>query len=403
MINREKYLEKLKTYKDNKLVKVITGFRRSGKSTLLQLFKKFLLKGGISENQIIDINFELMKYDDIKDYKSFYNLIREKIPKNKKCYLLFDEIQQVRGWEKAINSLNVESAIDTDIYITGSNAYLLSSEISTLLSGRYIEIKMLPLSFKEFLEFGHLPKNLSIEDKFNQYMKFGALPAVPSLPQDNTTVNEFLGGIYNTVIIKDVLERTKIKDVSLLENIVKYIVSNTGNIISANKISGYLSSQEKGKNIKSDTISSYMNTLEKAYIIYQVHRYDIKGKEQLKTLSKYYVIDTGIRNMLMGYSDTDIGHLLETIVYFELLRRGYQVFIGKWHTLEVDFFVVKQNEKKYYQVAMSLSSESVKERELAPLKAISDNYEKVILSMDKTFITDYEGIKVKNIIDFLLE
>jgi predicted AAA+ superfamily ATPase len=403
LINRKYYLERLKKYKDNKLIKVVTGLRRSGKSTLLQLFKEFLLKNGVFKDQIIDINFELMKYDEITDYKQFYRLVKNKISKNKKCYLLFDEIQQVKHWEKAINSLNVEPEIDTDIYITGSNAYLLSSEISTLLSGRYVEIKILPLSFKEFLEFGHLPYNWSVEDKFNQYLQFGALPAVPSLPQDSTTINEFLMGIYNTIIVKDVLERSKSKNVTLLEKIVKYAISNTGNMISANKISGFLSSQEKGRNIKSNTISSYMDTLEKAYIIYQAPRYDIKGKEQLKTLSKYYVVDTGIRNMLMGYSNTDIGHLLETVVYFELLRRGYNVFIGKWYSLEVDFFAVRQDTKKYYQVTLSLDGEKVRERELTPLKAIIDNYEKVILSMDKTFVTDSEGIKFKNIIDFLLE
>lgn len=401
MISRDDYLERLKAFKDNKLIKVITGIRRCGKSTLLELFREYLTGEGVSNDNIIHINLELMKYDDVRDYKTFYNLITQKIKNDDRCYLLIDEIQQIDKWEKAINSINVE--FNVDIYITGSNAYLLSSEISTLLSGRYVEIKMLPLSFKEYLEFDHLPHDWTLEDKFNQYLKFGSLPAVPTLPQDNTTINEFLLGIYNTVIVKDVISRNSIKDIGLLEQVVKYVVANTGNIISANKISGYISSQGRGETTKATTVSNYLDMLEKAYIIYPVKRYDIKGKEKLKNLAKYYVVDTGIRNMLMGYSDSDFGHVLETIVYFELIRRGYQVFIGKWYESEVDFIAVRQDGKKYYQVCLSLMDEKVKERELAPLKAISDNYEKTVLSMDKTYITDYEGIKFENIIDFLTE
>lgn len=401
MILRDNYMERIKAYKDNPLIKVVTGIRRCGKSTLLLLYKEYLLSIGVSEDHIININFELMEYDEIRDYKVLYKLIKNRMPQNGKCYILLDEIQQVENWEKSVNSLIVEA--DVDIYITGSNAYLLSSEISTLLSGRYVEIKMLPLSFKEFLNFEHLPLDWGIDDKFNQYLKFGGLPAVTTLPQDNATVNEFLLGIYNTVIVKDVVARNNIKNMHLLEQVVKYVINNTGNIISANKISGYLRSQGKGDNVKASTISSYLDMLEKAYIVYQVHRYDIKGKEMLKTLSKYYVIDTGIRNMLIGYSDSDIGHILETVVYFELLRRGYQVFIGKWYDAEVDFIAIRQDEKKYYQVTYSMMDASVKERELAPLIAIKDNYEKTILSMDKTFITDHNGIKFKNIIDFLME
>lgn len=401
MVSRDNYLDRLKAFMNNKLIKVITGVRRCGKSTLLEIFKEYLISEGVSADNIIHINLELMKYDEVRDYKTFYNLICDKIRNTDRYYLLIDEIQQVSKWEKAINSMNTE--FNVDIYITGSNAYLLSSEISTLLSGRYVEIKMLPLSFKEYLEFDHLPKDWTLEDKFNQYLKFGSLPAVATIPQDNTTVNEFLLGIYNTVIVKDVIFRNKIKDIGLLEQIVKYVVANTGNIISANKISGYISSQVKGETTKATTVSNYLDMLEKAYIIYPVKRYDIKGKEQLKNLAKYYVVDTGIRNMLMGYSDTDLGHIIETVVYFELIRRGYQVFIGKWYELEVDFIAVKQDSKKYYQVCLTLMDEKVKERELAPLKAIPDNYEKTIISMDKTYMTDYEGIKSENIIDFLME
>jgi predicted AAA+ superfamily ATPase len=402
MIERTQYMERLRAYRDNKLIKVITGLRRCGKSTLLQLYKQELINGGTVPNHVIDINFELMAYDDIRDYRQFYSFVRERIPSDGKCYLLLDEIQQVEHWEKAVNSLSVETDVDVDIYITGSNAYMLSSDISTLLSGRYVEIRMLPLSFKEYLLFNHLPSGFSMEDKFRQYLKFGSLPAVTTLPQEDVIVNEFLLGIYNTVIVKDVVARSKSKDVALLEKIVRYVISNTGNIISSNKISGFLSAQEKGEGVKSSTISSYLDTLEKAYIVYQVDRFDIKGKKQLKTLAKFYVTDTGIRNALAGYSDGDIGHVLETVVYFELLRRGYQVFIGKWYESEVDFLAVRQDTRKYYQVTLSMMDESVKTRELAPLLAIRDNYEKTILSMDKTYITDHEGIRFENIIDFLL-
>jgi predicted AAA+ superfamily ATPase len=402
MIPRDLYMKRLKAYRDNKLIKVITGLRRCGKSTLLQLFKRDLLQSGVTDEHIIDINFELMAYDDIREYRQFYRLVRDKIPTDGKCYLLLDEVQQVKHWEKAINSLNVETGIDADIYVTGSNAHMLSSDISTLLSGRYVEIRMLPLSFKEFLLFDHLPADWSMEDKFRQYMKYGSLPAVTTLPQEDATVNEFLLGIYNTVVVKDIVARSKSRDVDLLEKIVRYVIGNTGNIISSNKISGFLNAQEKGESVKSSTIMSYLSALEKAYIVYQVHRFDIKGKEQLKTLSKFYVSDTGIRNALMGYSGGDIGHVLETVVYFELLRRGYQVFIGKWYDSEVDFLAIRQDTRRYYQVTLSMLGESVRARELAPLASIPDNYEKTVLSMDKTYLTDHEGIKFQNIIDFLL-
>jgi predicted AAA+ superfamily ATPase len=402
MVPRDQYMERLRAYKDNKLIKVITGLRRCGKSTLLQLFKQELLESGVRGDHIIEINFELMAYDAIRDYHQFYDYMRGRISSQGKHYLLLDEIQQVGHWEKAVNSLNVENDIDVDIYITGSNAYMLSSDISTLLSGRYVEIKMLPLSFKEFLLFDHLPEEWSVEDKFRQYLKFGCLPAVTTLPQEDITVNEFLLGIYNTVIVKDVVARSKSKDVTLLEKIVRYVISNTGNIISSNKISGFLSAQEKGESVKSSTIAAYLDTLEKAYIVYQAHRFDIKGKEQLKTLSKFYVADTGIRNALMGYADGDTEHVLETVVYFELLRRGYQVFIGKWYDKEVDFLAIRQDNRKYYQVTLSIMDENVKARELSPLLDIRDNYEKTILSMDRTYITDHEGVRFQNIIDFLL-
>lgn len=401
MIVRENYLARLRVNRDNGLIKVVTGIRRCGKSTLMRMYKEYLIQEGVPSQNIIDINFELMSYDEINDYRLFYDFVKSRMSAKGKYYLLFDEIQHVEGWERAVNSLNAEG--DADIYVTGSNAWLLSSDISTLLSGRYVEIKMLPLSFREFLLFGHLPETFGMEDKFNQYIKYGSFPTIPSLHQDNVTVNEFLSGVYNTVIVKDIAARNEIRDITLLERILKYIISNTGNMISANKIAGYINSQGKGDKVRPTTVSNYMNMLEQAYIIYQAPRYDIRGKEILRILSKYYVVDTGIRNMLTGYSGSNIGHVFETLVYFELLRRGYQVYIGKWKDSEIDFFAVRQDEKKYYQVAASILDAATRERELAPLKALHDNYEKTVLTMDKTYITDYDGIKFKNIIDFLLE
>ena len=402
MIPRDIYMKRLMAYKDNQLIKVITGLRRCGKSTLLQLYKQELLQSGVKAENIIDVNFEMMIYDDVRNYRRFYQLVREKIPETGKCYLLLDEVQLVYQWERAVNSLNVEPDVDIDIYITGSNAHMLSSDISTLLAGRYVEIRMLPLSFKEFLLFNHLPVEWGVEDKFRQYLKYGSLPAVAALPQEDVIINEYLSGIYNTVILKDIVARSGSKDVDLLERIVKYAISITGNIVSSHKISGFLNAQERGEGIKSSTVAAYLNALEKSYIVYQARRFDVKGKEQLKTLSKFYVADTGIRNALAGYADSNMGHVLETVVYFELLRRGYQVFVGKWGDREIDFFALRQDTRKYYQVALSIMDERVKARELAPLKAINDNYEKIILSMDKTYITDHEGIRFENIIDFLL-
>jgi predicted AAA+ superfamily ATPase len=401
LISRKIYLEKLRKFQDTELIKVITGIRRCGKSTLMQLFIDDLLQRGIPEKNIIKVNFELMKYDHVREYHAFYDLLIQNMPKSGKGYIFLDEIQHVDEWEKAINSIRVET--DADIYITGSNAWLLSSEISTLLSGRYVELPMLPLSFREYLDFGNFPSEWGMDEKFNRYLKFGGFPSVPELPQDNETINDFLLGIYNTVIVKDVLGRHAVQNVKMFEQLVKYFCQNTGNLVSPSNIAGFLNTQAKGESIKSATISHYMDLLEKAFVIYPAHRYDIKGKELLKTLSKYYVVDSGLRNMLLGYGNTDLGAVLETVIFFELRRRGFQVFVGKYYEKEVDFVAVKQDKKMYFQVSLTLLDETVQARELAPLMAIKDNYEKVILSMDKTYISDFQGIRFQNIIDFLLE
>ena len=398
MIIRENYLKKMIDAKDTEFIKVITGVRRSGKSTLLLMFKDYLINNGIKEDNIIYINFESAEFDDIKDYKDLYKYIKEKIKKGR-VYLLLDEIQNVKSWEKAINSFKVD--FDIDIYITGSNAYLLSSELSTLLSGRYIEIKMYPLSFKEFLKFNNYD-NTNLDDKFNEYLKYGGLPAITLIKDNDELVLSYLNGIYNTIVKKDIVDRNNIKDVALLENIIKYLATNIGSSVSAKKISDFLNSNKITEKSNHQTVDNYLSMLEKSFIVYKANRTDVRNKSLLKTLGKYYISDTGIRNIILGFRNINEGHLLENVVYLELLRRGYSVNIGKSGDFQVDFVAENPNDIKYYQVAQTLANEEVKEREIRSLESISDNYEKIILTMDKTINKDYNGIKVMNIIDWLL-
>ena len=400
MKNRDLYLNQLIKFKDKKLIKVITGLRRSGKSTLLSLFENHLITSGVDRNHIIRMNFESFEFDEITNYKELHAYINKRIlDPNKRHYILLDEVQQVSSWERVINSFLVDANVD--IFITGSNAYLLSSELSTLLSGRYVEIKMQPLSFKEYLEFLDSDKEMSLPEKFNQYLEYGGLPTIVELLDNPDTIGPFLEGIYNTVLMKDVIERNGVRDAALLESILKFIAANIGSIVSTKKISDYLTSS--GRKTTSDTIDNYLKMLENAFIIYKANRYDLKGKMFLKTLEKYYIVDIGIRNKLIGLRNTDYGHVLENIVYLELLRRGYEVSIGKIGSLEVDFVASKPNEKIYYQVSATIMDEKTRERELRPLESISDNYPKYILTMDQIVFNDYSGIRVKNIIDFLLE
>jgi len=398
--NRDLYLNQLIQFKDKKLIKVITGLRRSGKSTLLSLFENHLITSGVDRNHIIRMNFESFEFDEITNYKELHAYINKRIlDPNKRHYILLDEVQQVSSWERVINSFLVDANVD--IFITGSNAYLLSSELSTLLSGRYVEIKMQPLSFKEYIEFLDSDKEMNLPEKFNQYLEYGGLPTIVELLDNPDTIGPFLEGIYNTVLMKDVIERNGVRDAALLESILKFIAANIGSIVSTKKISDYLTSS--GRKTTSDTIDNYLKMLENAFIIYKANRYDLKGKMFLKTLEKYYIVDIGIRNKLIGLRNTDYGHVLENIVYLELLRRGYEVTIGKIGSLEVDFVASKPNEKIYYQVSATIMDEKTRELELRPLESISDNYPKYILTMDQTVFNDYSGIRVKNIIDFLLE
>ena len=398
MIIRERYLKKIIAAKDTEFIKVITGVRRSGKSTLLLMLKDFLINDGVKEDNIIHINFESAMYDDIDDYKDLYKYVKERIKKGR-TYLLLDEVQNVTSWEKAINSFNVD--FDIDIYITGSNAYLLSSELSTLLSGRYIEIKMYPLSFKEYLVFNNYD-NDNLDDKFNEYLKYGGLPALSLIKDNDELVLSYLNDIYNSIVKKDIIDRNNLKDTALLENIIKFLATNIGSPISSTKISDYLNSNKIVEKSNHQTIDNYLNMLEKSFIMYKADRTDIKSKALLKTLGKYYISDTGIRNIILGFRNIDEGHLLENVVYLELLRRGYKVNIGKTNEYEVDFVAENPNIIKYYQVTQSLQNDEVRERELRSLESINDNYEKIILTMDKTINNDYNGIKVINIVDWLL-
>ncbi|WP_028830074.1 ATP-binding protein [Proteocatella sphenisci] len=400
MKNRDLYLTQLINYRDKPLIKVITGIRRCGKSTLLSLFESHLIDSGVSKDHIIRMNFESFEFDEITDYRELHSYIDKRlINKSDRHYILLDEVQQVSSWEKVINAFLVDANVD--IYITGSNAYLLSSELSTLLSGRYVEIKMQPLSFKEYLDFTQTDKGGNLEEEFNQYLRYGGLPTVVELLDNPDTIGPFLEGIYNTVLMKDVIERNGVRDAALLESILKFIAANVGSIVSTKKISDYLTSS--GRKTTSDTIDSYLKMLENAFIIYRANRYDLKGKMFLKTLEKYYIVDMGIRNQLTGLRNTDYGHVLENIIYLELLRRGYEVTIGKIGTLEVDFVATKADEKIYYQISATILDEKTRERELRPLESIADNYPKYILTMDRSIFNDYSGIKVKNIMDFLLE
>lgn len=399
MIDRKIYLEKLETYKNTEFIKVITGIRRCGKSSILKLFMEKISEKDKYAN-IIYMNFESFEFDEIKNYRDMYKRIQEKIRNGEKNYIFLDEVQRVEQWEKCVNSLTVD--FDTDIYITGSNAYLLSSELSTYLSGRYIEIKMLPLSFKEFLDFSTLEKDILLDEKFNEYLKYGGMPSIIQLKNENDLYENAIKGIYNTVFMKDVIEKNKLVDAGLLEKVLKFLMSNIGSLISSKKIADYLTSQ--GTKVTHNTILNYLAMLENAYIIYKTPRYDIKGKEVLKTLEKYYIVDTGIRNVTLGFRDSDYGHIIENVVYFELLRRGYDVNVGKTDSLEIDFIATKADEKKYFQVTLSMLDENVRERGLRPLRSIKDNFEKVIITLDKMYNNTLEdGIKIKELKEFLLE
>ena len=428
---RDIYLDKLIAFQDTEPVKVVTGIRRCGKSSLLKLMQKHLMNTGVDQSQIQSMNFESMEYRDM-DVKTFYHYVKEKVLPDKKMYLFFDELQRLEGWEDAINSFRVD--FDCDIYITGSNAYLLSSEYSTYLSGRYVEIKMFPLSFKEFVEFhgykireyrspeGSLKKRAYDEtgevigwnDLFEAYLHYGGMPGIADVGLNQDMALTLLDGVYSTVVIRDILEREKrrgqrqLTDPALLRKIILFLADNIGNSTSLNSISNTLVSENMLENRSrqgkpaTQTVSAYVSALLESYMFYETKRFDIKGKAELKTLGKYYIVDIGLRNYLLGYRDVDTGHIIENIVYFELLRRGFDVAVGKVGDKEIDFIATRDTEKIYYQVTEDMSADSTRARELAPLMAVRDNYEKVILTMNTSLAASIDGIKVVKLIDFLV-
>lgn len=393
MVQRNQYMEKLKKLKDKNIIKVITGVRRCGKSTLLLMFREYLKKCDIDDNQIIAINFEDVASEHLLDYKKLHGYVSERLVPGKMTYVFLDEVQNVKQFQKAVDSLYLKS--DVDIYITGSNAQMLSGELATLLSGRYIEINMLPLSFKEYLEMVGGNKR----DAWNAYYQNGGFPYATVISDDEIR-RDYISGIYNTVLIKDIVSRKRISDIPLLESVIRFLLDNIGNIVSSNKIANSLTSY--GRKTTTVTVDNYIEALIEAFILYKVGRYDVKGKQHLKSLEKYYIVDISLRRLLLGYKTSDVGHILENIVYLELLRRGYTVKIGKVDDKEIDFIAESSGDKIYYQVSASVLDPTTFAREIEPLKKISDHYPKYILSMDEIPMNE-DGIKQINIVDFLLK
>ncbi len=397
MIERNEYLQKLISFKDKKLIKVISGIRRCGKSTLLELFKDYLLKNGVKKLQIISLNFEDPDNEELTDYKKLYEYIKSKLQKDRQNYIFLDEIQNVKDYQKAIDGLYIKD--NTDVYITGSNAYFMSGELATLLSGRYVEIEMLPLSFKEYLS--SFKENADIPAKYRKYIENGSFPYVLQLNDDKEQIRTYLSGIYSTVILKDVVKRNKIADIAGLENIVRFMFDNIGNSTSAKKISDTMTS--KGNKISNHTVENYLDSLCKSFILYKANRYDVKGKQYLETNGKYYLVDIGLRYFLLGTKYVDFGHILENIVFLELLRRGYEVYIGKVDSSEVDFVAIKDGYTEYYQVADTVMDKTTLERELQSLNSIKNHNPKYLLTMDNVPIVSHNGIKQLYVLDWLLD
>lgn len=401
MIQRERYMNQIRDFIDKPVVKVLTGMRRCGKSALLELTRQELVSRGVKDENIISINFESLRYERLKNYRSLYAEICAQAEKAMgKIYVLLDEIQEVQGWEQAINSFRVD--FDCDIYVTGSNARLLSGELATLLAGRYVEIQIYPLDFREYLDFAASNEDeakLTPQEHFANYLRFGGLPGIHQMKWDNVRILQYLSDIYNSVLLKDVIARNKIRDTALLESIVQYLMDNVGNTFSAKTISDFLKNQ--GRKLSTETVYNYLKALEGAFLIHKAPRFDIKGKRLLETQEKYYLSDLGLRHAVLGYRDNDIGGLLENVVYLELRRCGYTVNIGKRDSAEVDFVANRGDERKYIQVTYVLTEDNT-DREFSPLEAIPDNYEKTVLSTDTLISINRGGIRQKNIVDFLL-
>lgn len=392
MVERRQYLDKLIKLRNKQIIKVVTGVRRCGKSTLLLQFQEYLRGEGVEGRQIIYLNFEKIENEPLHDYHVLYDYVKSRLQPGKMTYIFLDEIQAVPGFQKAVDSLFVLE--QTDLYITGSNAHMLSGELATLLSGRYMEIQMLPLSFAEYYELTGGDRR----DAWNRYFKNGGFPYTAYIEEADIR-RDYLQGIYHTVLLKDIVERKKIQDVTLLESVIRFLVDNTGNIVSSKKIADSLTSC--GRKTTSATVENYIRALEESFILYRADRYDVKGKQYLKSLEKYYVVDQGLRGLICGGQRRDVGHVLENIVYLELRRLGYQVFIGKVGNQEIDFIAMKEDNRVYYQVSASILDPQTFQREIAPLKMINDHYSKWIVTMDEVPMGE-DGIRQINVIDFLL-
>lgn len=429
---RDLYLKRMIAFQDTEMIKVVTGIRRCGKSSLMKLMAQHLRNSGVTDDQILEMNFESMSIPDM-DARGFYEYVKARICPDKRTYLFFDEVQKVPGWENAVNSFRVD--FDCDIYITGSNAYLLSSELSTYLSGRYVEIKVLPLSFREFLDFhgytlterkspaGGVKKRVmdadgeiyDAKELFDAYARFGGMPMLADIGLEIDRVTAALDGVYSAAVVNDIFEREKrkgqrtITDAVLLRKIIMFLADNIGNNTSATSIGNTLVSEgllEDGKRKTKpavQTIQAYIKALTDAYFFYEIKRFDIKGKEYLRTLGKYYIVDIGLRNYLLGFREGDSGHILENIIFFELMRRGYDVAIGKIDNQEVDFIATKADEKKYIQVTETMNAPETRERELAPLRKIRDSYEKIVIALECDLTQTQDGIKIIRALDFLLD
>lgn len=395
-IQRQNYIDKLIAFKDKEIIKVITGIRRSGKSTLLKIFQDYLRTNGITEKQIISLNLEDYDNKSLKDETQLYKFIKSRLNNGCKTYLFIDEIQQCPNFPAIIDSLTLNP--DIDIYITGSNAKLLSGEIATLLTGRYVEISILPLSFKEYLSA--FPETKYLMPIYNQYSVYGAFPYTLQLLQQPNTITDYLKSLYNTIVVKDITNRHKIQDTLILENIVEFLFDNIGNPVSAKKIADTLTAN--GRKIDGKTVDKYLSALLESFIIYRAQRYDLKGRQYLKTQEKYYVADPGLRYALLGKSGQDVGHVLENIVYLELIRRGYTVYVGKLNSLEIDFVAMNTEGINYFQVSASVRDTGTLERELSPLQKIKDNYPKFLLTLDEDPDGNYSGIQRLNVLSWLL-
>lgn len=405
MVQREEYLEKLISWKGEQVIKVVTGIRRCGKSTLLLQYQDYLKRHGILEEQILAINFEELEYEELLDYRKLYQYIKDRMCTDKTTYIFLDEVQKVAGFEKVVDSLYVKA--NTDLYITGSNAYLLSGDLATFLSGRYVEISMLPLSFSEYLKLIQKDKDSAFAD----YMKYGSLPFVATMDKIDEKVDTYLEGIYNTVIVRDIEDRQKrqeadpqkrkITDIALLKTIARYLASIIGSPVSVRSITDYLTSN--GRRISPNTVNDYVGALTESFIFYPAERFDIAGKQLLTTNKKYYMVDLGIRNHILPKKSYDLGFSIENIVFFELLRRGYKIAVGKYQNTEVDFVAQKQGAILYIQVTADMTAKETFDREMKSFYRIHDNYEKIVLTLDKLSPGNYNGIKVIHLIDWLVE